>query len=332
MTIRVGLIGAGVMGADHARILASAVSGATLAAVSDADPAKMAAVAEKTGARTFADGETLIRDGGVDAVIIASPDFTHARLVQAALAVEKPVLCEKPLAPTTAECLDIVARETALGRRLLMVGFMRRFDPGYVGMKAALDGGAIGAALMVHCIHRNSVGGQNLKSENLIVGSAVHEFDICRWLLADEVKRITVIKPKRTSATTAQDPQLILLEMASGVVVDIEVFVNATYGYDVRGELVGETGTVSLVPPAETLLRQGRKEGTALPYDWRPRFAEAYARELQAWVGAINGGTAVGASAWDGYVATAIADAGVRSLTTGEPVAVTLEPKPALYG
>jgi len=332
MTIRVGLIGAGVMGADHARILSTAVSGAALAAVSDADAGRMAAVAEKHGARTVEDPEGLIRDPGVDAVIIASPDHTHSTLVRACLAAGKPVLCEKPLAPTTVECLDIVAREVTHGRRLVQVGFMRRFDPGYVGMKRALDGGELGAALLFHCIHRNSVGSPNLKSENLIVGSAVHEFDICRWLLGDEVKRVTVVKPRRTGATDAQDPQLILLEMASGVVVDIEVFVNATYGYDVRGELVCETGTVSLAPPTETLLRHGRKEGIALPHDWRPRFAEAYALELQAWIASIGSGVPAGASAFDGYVATAIADAGVRSLTTGGAVDVRLEPKPALYG
>lgn len=331
MTIKVGLIGAGVMGADHARILSTAVSGAELTAVSDADSGRMEAVAESRGARAIAAPLALIDDPAVDAVIVASPDHTHTALVQACLAAGKPVLCEKPLAPTVGECLDIVARETTLGRRMVQVGFMRRFDPGYVAMRQQLDSGELGAALMFHCIHRNSAGGPALKSENLIVGSAVHEFDIARWLLGREARRITVVKPRKTSATPAQDPQFIVLEMDDGAVVDIEVFVNAQYGYDVRGELVCEKGAVSLIPPAEALLRQSRREGVGLPYDWRPRFAEAYAVELQGWIAAVKNGTPTGASAWDGYVATAIADAGVKSLKDGGTVEVTLEARPALY-
>ncbi|KAB2875466.1 MAG: inositol 2-dehydrogenase [Bauldia sp.] len=332
MTIRVGLIGAGVMGADHARILSTAVSGAELAAVSDADAGRMAAVAESRGARAIADPEALIGDPAVDAVIVASPDHTHSAMVHACLAAGKPVLCEKPLAPTTTECLDIVARESKLGRRLVQVGFMRRFDPGYVAMRRQLDSGELGAALVLHCIHRNSVGGPALKSEHLIVGSAVHEFDIARWLLGEEVRHVTVIRPRRTAATEAQDPQIILLQMESGAIVDIEVFVDAQYGYDVRGELVGEKGTVSLTPPRDSLLRQARREAVALPVDWRPRFAEAYAVELQGWIASINNGVPAGASAWDGYVATAVADAGVKSLTGGGSVEVRLEPRPGLYG
>lgn len=332
MTIGVGLIGAGVMGADHARMLATAVGGAAVVAVSDVDSGRAAAVAAATGARTLADPRAVIGDAAVDAVLVASPDTTHHDLVMACLAAGKPVLCEKPLAPTTGECLAIVAAEAKLGRRLVTVGFMRRFDPGYVAMKRQLDSGDLGAALIFHCVHRNKVGGPGLRSESLIVGSGVHEFDIARWVLGTEVRRVTVMKPRKSSATTAQDPQIILLDMADGAVVDIEVFVNAHYGYDVRGELVCERGTVSLIPPADALHRRGSVDGTTVPDDWRPRFARAYEAELQAWIGAIRSGVPAGASAWDGYAATAIAEAGVRSLTTGDPAEVNLAARPEVYG
>ena len=145
MAIRVGLIGAGVMGTDHARILSRAVSGAELVAVSDPDAKRRRKIVEICAtARIFADPLDLIRDKGVDAVLVASPDETHGTLVLACLGVGKPVLCEKPLAPSIEACLKVIDKEKALGRRLVTVGYMRRFDPGYVEMKRRLGRGRAG--------------------------------------------------------------------------------------------------------------------------------------------------------------------------------------------
>jgi myo-inositol 2-dehydrogenase/D-chiro-inositol 1-dehydrogenase len=101
--------------------------------------------------------------------------------------------------------------------------------------------------------------------------------------------------------------------MTGGPVVEIEIFINAQYGYDVRAELVGEKGTVSLQPRSDTLVRRNGMEGILHGDDWRGRFADAYRIELQAWIDAIAIGGAAGASAWDGYAATAIADASLES-------------------
>src|SRR5262245_52016359 len=105
MSVRVGIIGVGVMGADHACILATQVPGAVIQAIYDFDTARAKAVADETGARSVrTDAAKLIQDPAVDAVLIASPDRTHAELVLACLAQRKPVLCEKPLAPGVADC------------------------------------------------------------------------------------------------------------------------------------------------------------------------------------------------------------------------------------
>src|SRR5690349_18343217 len=144
------------MGSDHARIFASQVPGATIQAIFDADSARAKSIADETGAaKVFSDATALIRDAAVDAVLVASPDQTHKDLTLAAIAAGKPVLCEKPLAPTPAECLEVLAAETKAGRRLVQIGYMRRFDPSYVEMKAGLASGRLGSALMFHCIHRN---------------------------------------------------------------------------------------------------------------------------------------------------------------------------------
>jgi myo-inositol 2-dehydrogenase / D-chiro-inositol 1-dehydrogenase len=136
VSMGIGVIGAGVMGADHAYTVATEVARAHLVAVCDRDPGRAKkAVAEVRGARVITDPLALISTPDVRAVIVASPDETHAEYVLACIEAGKPVLCEKPLAPTTAEGQRVVEAEQAHGRRLVQVGFMRRFDPAYQDMK-----------------------------------------------------------------------------------------------------------------------------------------------------------------------------------------------------
>jgi myo-inositol 2-dehydrogenase/D-chiro-inositol 1-dehydrogenase len=332
--VQVGIIGTGVMGADHARLLSGAISGAELTAVFDVDGQRAAAVADAYGpARVLADPVELIRDKAVDAVLVASSDPTHEAFVLACLAAGKPVLCEKPLAPTVEGCARIVDAEAARGGRLVTVGFMRRYDPGFAALKAVLDGGEIGAALVLHCVHRNPSAPAGLPSATIITNSAIHEIDVARWLLGEEIVAASVHRPRASRAAGAtQDPQILVLESAGGAVVDIEVFVNARYGYDVRCELVGEDGCVSLDAPPATELRRAGVVGRGLPEDWRPRFAEAYRRELQDWVDAVRGGRHPGgADAWDGYAATVVAQACVTALETGTRQEIKLPARPELY-
>jgi myo-inositol 2-dehydrogenase / D-chiro-inositol 1-dehydrogenase len=156
MTIRIGLIGAGVMGADHARLFSEEVPGASLQVICDADTARAKSVAEATAAHSIAtDPLAVINSSEVDAVVIAAPDQFHASLTLACVAAGKPVLCEKPLSQDTRECLAILAAEEERGVRLVQVGFMRRFDPSYTEIKAILTRGDLGKALMFHCFHRN---------------------------------------------------------------------------------------------------------------------------------------------------------------------------------
>jgi myo-inositol 2-dehydrogenase/D-chiro-inositol 1-dehydrogenase len=332
VSVRVGIVGVGIMGADHARVLASHVPGAVLQAVTDADPARAKAVADETGAQSVAaDPMALIRDPQIDAVLIASPDATHKALTLACLEAGKPVLCEKPLAPTAAECREVLAAETKLGRRLVQVGYMRRFDPAYVEVKTAMQSGRLGAPLMFHCVHRNVAAPSWFDSRMVVSNSAVHEFDIARWMLDAELAAIQVFRPKAARADSPGAPVFLVLETARGHLVNIEVFIDATYGYDVRGELVCEKGTVSLAQPSRTEINLDRAHGGAYPADWRPRFADAYRLQAQAWIAAIAGNAGAGASAWDGYAAAAVAEAGLQSLAENRSVPIALIEKPALY-
>ena len=129
----------------------------------------------------------LIADDGVDAVLVASWGAAHEEQVLAAIAAGKPVFCEKPLAPSSAACQRIMDAEIAAGRRLIQVGFMRRYDAGYRAMKAALDDGGLGAPLLMHCAHRNPSVPPYFTTEMTISDSAVHEIDIVRWLFDEEI-------------------------------------------------------------------------------------------------------------------------------------------------
>jgi myo-inositol 2-dehydrogenase / D-chiro-inositol 1-dehydrogenase len=333
MSIGVGIIGAGIMGADHARIFAGSVAGAHLVAISDADPARAAAVAQETGARrSLSDPFALIGDPEVDAVLIASPDATHPDFAIACIKAGKPVLCEKPLAPTAKEGLRVIEAELSAGRRLVQLGYMRRFDPGYVEMKGLLDSGTYGEALAFHCVHRNAAAPPHFDGAAAIVSSCGHEVDVSRFVLSAELSSVCVHKAKCSKFATFDDPMLVVFETDKGQLIDVELFINAQYGYDVKGELVCETGTISFGPTLNTEVRGNGVCATALAPDWRPRFAAAYRIQNQAWIRSITTGKPVGSSAWDGYVATTVTDAGVKSLKTGETVAIAYEKRPGLYG
>jgi myo-inositol 2-dehydrogenase/D-chiro-inositol 1-dehydrogenase len=333
-TVRVGIIGTGLIGTDHGRKLAGSIAGSTVAAVTDVNRARAEDVArELGGARVFDSGLDLIRSDGVDAVLITSIGETHAGFTLACIDAGKPVLCEKPLAPTTPECVAVLEAEVAFGRRLVVVGFMRRYDPGYQAVKASLAGGSIGEALILHNVHRNQTVPESFTSFMTMTDSLIHEIDVTRWLLDEEITAVQVIPPKRTSKAFPhlQDPQFVAFTTESGILSTAEFFANCQYGYDVRCELVASAGTASLVNPVVAHQVATFAETQPVPRDWRQRFGPAYAAELQAWIHGVQRGEAIGPSAWDGYAATRVTEFGVEAVKSGQRVDIDYIPKPELY-
>jgi len=343
-----------MIGQDHIRRITQVLTGGAVTAVNDVDAARAGQVAASlpgVGRHRASVHETaadLIADAGVDAVLVASWGPAHEEQVLAAIGAGKPVFCEKPLAPTSDACLRIMDAEMAAGRRYVQVGFMRRYDAGYQAMKATLEDGSISAPLLMHCAHRNpSVPPYGFTTEMIISDSAVHEIDLVRWLFGEEIAATSVLVPRRSGQAPAgmQDPLILLLEMASGVLVDDELFLNARYGYDVRGEVVGETGTVALADVSEVMVRRdGRRSavpggrppqtppnGDRVPVDWRDRFIRAYDAELQDWLTAVAAGTSTGPTAWDGFAAAAVTDSALEALRTGQRTAVTMPERPEFY-
>ncbi len=331
MTIRLGIIGAGIMGADHARIFAEKIPGTSLQYICDADANRARLIADDTGAAHIAaDAMAVIHDKSVDAVLIAAPDQFHAPLTLACIAAGKPVLCEKPLSPSSQECIGVMDAEMKRGKHLVQVGFMRRFDPSYVEVKNILKSGALGQALMFHCFHRNVSSPSNFEGFMAITNSAPHEFDVARWMLDAEYKSISVFRPGGASAA-ANAPVFMVAETTKGQLVNIEINNNAGYGYDVRGELVGEKGTAFLNAPVNAVANVALKQVTTYAEDWRLRFAEAYRLQNYAWIKSIRSGYREGSNTWDGYCATLVAEAGVRALHTGATVQIEQISQPKFY-
>jgi myo-inositol 2-dehydrogenase/D-chiro-inositol 1-dehydrogenase len=332
----VGVIGAGAMGAAHVDNLARWVPGARVAQIFDVDSERATAIAQGVGGAAAVSAEALIESEDVDAVLIAAPDPLHEPLTIACLELGKPTLLEKPIASTVEGGRRVVETEVAAGRRLVQLGFMRHFDPAYLALREAVVGGSIGRARAAHFVHRNPHQHPSHTDESVLFGSMIHEFDCVPWLLDDPLAAVTVF-PARVADDELKDLQVAVLETLGGVVVTVEVFLNARYGYDIHTEVVGASSTVSLTPPYGVSVRRGLVEtegvdGRLVTTDGTLRYLDAYRIEVAAWIDSIRSGVPAGPSAWDGHLANLAAFAAIESLHHGGRVEVPREERPALYG
>jgi myo-inositol 2-dehydrogenase/D-chiro-inositol 1-dehydrogenase len=331
--LRVGVIGTGMIGQDHIRRMSHVLAGVRVTAVTDVNASVASAVGQSIGATVHATGEDVVADPDVDAVVVCSWGPTHEQYVLAAIAAGKPVFCEKPLATTAEACLRIVEAEVAHGSRLVQVGFMRRYDAAYRSLKKVLDAGEIGAPLMMHCAHRNASVPSHYEKEMAITDTAVHEIDMVRWMFGTEIRAARVLVPRKSrNGGDLQDPLFLILEMDNDVLVDVEISVNIRYGYDIRGEIVGEHGTAALGTLSPVHVKTSLRSADPVPADWRERFLAAYDVEFQEWIDAITlTGRPTGPSAWDGYAAAVSSDAALAALHSGDRATVSLTEQPKLY-
>ena len=224
---------------------------------------------------------------------------------------------------------------------MVQVGLMRRFDPVYVELRKKIASWVIGSPVFGRIAFTAT-------STCLLVGhlkppcSAQRRtiFLVMPWVFDREVVSVNWLSP--TPATAAlRDPQVVILELEGGALVFDELFVKSRYGYEIRCEIVGESGTVELAPTARVAVRSGLKVSRDVPPDFRGRFADAYRHELQAWVDAISRwhsvnaegciGPVDGPDAWDGYRVAVISHAVLASMSKNAPSVVDFVPMPDLY-
>lgn len=333
--LNIGVVGTGDVAWHHVECLRRWVPACNVVGVAGRSLERTTMFAQQIGEGVVAypSDVDLVSDPRIDAVIVATPGSAHEGSVIHALKARKPVLCEKPLSTTSAACQRILLHEAEAGRRLVQVGFMRRYDPAFVDLRQALDSGRIGSPLLFHSVHRNPATGANFGFDMVFNDVLVHDVDVARWLFGDEVGSVTVHRVR--TPVDGRDgfiaPLLVVCEMRNGAVADVEISVNAGYGYDIRAEVVGDRGVVELAETARVHLKAEGAVHGSIAADWRERFAPAFSRELREWVEAASAGTATGPSAWDGYMAAYIGEGALQSFETGERVVLESRIPPPMY-
>lgn len=332
--LRVGVVGAGRMGADHVERLAHHILRARVSAVVDVDPVRASDVAQRaSGALSFTSLSDMLDAGVVDAVVLATPGFLHEEALLTLIDAGIPVLCEKPLTPDPESSLRVMEAEAASGLQLIQVGFMRRFDAGYRQLKAIIDSGEYGELLMLHLQHRNPSTPPGFTNEMVINDSVVHEFDAVRFFTDSEIASVQVRIGRVTSLAAAgiQDPQQVTIQTSSGLLADVEIFCSAQFGYQVHAQATFERGIVKIGDGAELEVTADGRRGTAVDAGFVSRFRHAYDVEVQDWVDAVHHGRIAGPSAWDGYATAACCAAGVSSQRGAGIVKVDLADRPEFY-
>jgi scyllo-inositol 2-dehydrogenase (NAD+) len=327
----VGVVGVGTMGQHHAENLRRAVPSAELVAVADADRERARRVATELEVDAFYDdiGPLLARKD-IQAVVIATPAKFHAASIEAAAASGKDILCEKPISMTLAEA-DAALAAVTKARVRLQVGHMRRYDPAYADAKKRIEAGEIGEPVLFKSLGRDREPPplsyfQSGLNGMLFLDSSLHEFDLARWLMADEVAEVHAYGAVRVFPELAEcndiDTGVVNLRFAGGALGNVESFRHARYGYDIRTEVVGSKGTLlvgRLSQTAELVLKaEGARHDVVGHY--LERFADAYLLEMQDFVETILSDRAPRVTGEDGRRALAIALAAERSYREARPV------------
>lgn len=333
--LRVGIVGAGIMGADHVHRISRRISGAVVSAIVEPDEGRAAAaVAAAPGSRAFGRVEDAIDAGAIDAVLIATPGAFHEPVLLPALEARLPILCEKPLTPDSDASWRVLEAEQQLDRPHIQVGFMRRFDAEYRALRELVASGDAGELLMVRGVHRNPSVPASYTQQMLITDSVVHEFDVIPWLADSVVTSVEVkyVKRNALAAANLREPILVLIGLENGVLVDVEMNVSVQFGYQVGTEAVFQRGVARIGQPAGLTLWKDGHSSIQEHASYVTRFASAYDAQVQTWVDAVRSGALVdGPNAWDGYKVALACEAGVKALGAAGPVEVSVPERPAFY-
>lgn len=330
MTVRIGVIGVGGMGACHARYVAD-LAGADLRWVADPDEANGAALAAELGCTWIAEGmdrigSTVAEAADCDAVVIACPDHLHHRYVMAALERGLPVLAEKPLTVELQDARQIVETEVAHGRRLVQLGFMRVYDERHEQVADALS--RIGRPRHIRAVHRNTNDGSRTVPQ-MLVESVIHDIHTVRWLSGQEIVSVaTSVVPGGAGTRLV----LVTCRLADGAVAVLE-FDDIATGYEVSVEVTAEHGNVVAAEPLRAAVRTDGMVMGSIGDDWFTPFLDTYRTEMRDFVASVEDDVPRGPSAWDGYAAQAVVEAAAASADAdGMPTLVELPATPALYG
>jgi myo-inositol 2-dehydrogenase/D-chiro-inositol 1-dehydrogenase len=329
--VRVALIGSGRMGSYHGETLARRLPGATLAAVADPAPGAAERLAAALGAPTFAtDPAQLFADPDIDAVVIAAPARFHADLVVAAAAAGKGVFCEKPMALTVADADRAIAAADEAGV-VLQVGFNRRFAPDWAAARALLDDGTLGSPRLLRSVTRDPGGFDpaRVAPNTIFLETLIHDFDALRFLnpgakAVEVFATATALVEPGWKDRGLLDTAVVVVRFDNGAVGTAEACFEATYGYDVRGEVFGSGGMATLGDGRRTGMVFSGAAGRAVETvrSDQDLLGDAYVAELAAFVDAVRSNATASVTGADARASLEIALAAAKSVTSGRPVRI----------
>ncbi len=326
----VGIIGAGRIGKVHAATLAFRLPDAIAAAITDVNRAAAEEVAGSCGIpRVVPNADELLRDPAIEAVLICSPTATHADLVVAAAKAGKHVFCEKPIDFTPAKIDAALAAVERAGVKF-QVGFNRRFDANFARVRRAVATGEIGMPHLLHIVSRDPAPppiSYVRTSGGMFLDMTIHDFDMARFLIGDEVEEVYTAAAVRVDPEIGQagdvDTALIVLRFRNGAIGTIDNSRKAVYGYDQRVEILGSEGAVSTGNryPNDAVLSTAAAIRRDLPLNFfMDRYLESFAEELRAFVAAVVEDRPAPVTGIDGRIPVIMALAARKSLDEHRPV------------
>jgi predicted dehydrogenase len=326
----IGVLGVGEMGRRHAENLRRLVPEANLIAVADVAAGRAAQAASELEIEySFSNLEDMLACDGIDALVIATPDKFHAKAIQTAAAAGKGILCEKPIAITLADAHAALAA-VAKAKVRLQIGFMRHYDPAYEAAMKHIEAGEIGDPVIFKSVGRDKdvpplAAYQSNVNGMLFYNNTIHDFDLARWLMRDEVAEVQAYTTVAIRPEIAQFGDVVAsvvnLKYENGAIGNVESYVQAIYAYDVRTEIVGSKGSIFVgslnKTPATFLTANGSTE--ILADHFLSRFADAYVAEMKDFVHNMLHDRPPLVSGEDGLKALAIAVAAEQSHLQGKP-------------
>ena len=332
--LNLALLGCGRIGQVHARSISQLADKARLVAVADAYEPATQELAAASGAEVRSSAQ-IMQSNDVDAIIVGTPTDTHYQLIHDAAAAGKAIFCEKPIDMSAERIRDcIVAAKKA--NVAFFAAFNRRFDPNFSDIQARISAGEIGDVELITILSRDPAPPpiSYIKSSGgLFRDMMIHDFDMARFLLGEEVTSIfavgsSLVDPEIGAAGDI-DTAAVTLSTASGKICQISNSRRASYGYDQRLEVHGSKGMLR----AENTLKNGVEVATQNGFQKAPaqhffleRYEEAYRLEMAHFIDALNSGQTPSPSASDGLQAQLLADAAAQSLATGLPVQLIDDP------
>ncbi len=331
--LHIGVIGLGRMGQVYAKYVATQLSEAKLVAVADPRQDVLEAFSGDVGdVASYPTHHDLLAHPGLHGVIVSTPTSTHREVVINAAQAGKHVFCEKPTALTLKATDEMLKAVTEAGV-LFQVGFMRRFDAAYRSAHAQIQAGVIGEPNLIKSIGRDA-GRTSLEYANpavsggLIIDMGIHDFDIVRWLMADEVDRVyaeasSLVFPELQQVGDV-DSAVINLRFNRGGLGNVEVSRTGVYGYDIQCEIVGSKGAIKVGYLQHTPITILTKDGAhhdIVPH-FPQRFGTAYTRQIEHFVDCLQTGREPIVTPVDARAALQIGIAATRSQHEGRVIRV----------